>query len=104
MLPFDHSFERLLNLYELFAEVHGRSSAIEHVEGLFQDLRDSGPNPEQLDRLSALQAEWDEFVTNQKDLKMFQLAQEITDEVFGKGTYALQNHFDPSKGETFTKA
>lgn len=31
---------------------------------------------------------------------LYQLAQEITDKVMGKGTYVKLNKFDPSKGET----
>jgi hypothetical protein len=34
------------------------------------------------------------------DLRLFRLAQELTDRVFGKDTYVGLNHFDPSKGET----
>lgn len=34
------------------------------------------------------------------ELKMFQVAQEITDKYFGAGAYVKLNHFDPSKGET----
>lgn len=33
------------------------------------------------------------------ELKMFQLAQEITDKYFGPGAYVTLNGFDPSKGE-----
>lgn len=35
-----------------------------------------------------------------EDIRMYQLAQEITDEILGPGTYVGLNHFDPSKGET----
>jgi hypothetical protein len=35
---------------------------------------------------------------------LYQLAQEITDKVLGSGTYKRLNHFDPSKGETHSKA
>lgn len=34
------------------------------------------------------------------ELKMFQVAQEVTDKYFGPGTYVKLNGFDPSKGET----
>lgn len=34
------------------------------------------------------------------ELKLFQIAQEVTDKVLGPGTYKKMNKFDPSKGET----
>lgn len=38
-----------------------------------------------------------------RDLKLFQIAQRVTDETFGPGTYVRQNGFDPSKGETYRR-
>jgi len=35
-----------------------------------------------------------------EDLRLYQLAQKITDDVFGAGTYVGLNKFDPSQSET----
>jgi hypothetical protein len=34
-------------------------------------------------------------------MNLYRIAQQITDDVFGKGTYKRVNKFDPSKGETY---
>lgn len=34
-------------------------------------------------------------------MNLYQVAQQATDEVLGKGAYKRLNHFDPSKGETY---
>ena len=36
-------------------------------------------------------------------MNLYQLAQQITDDVLGKGTYKRLNKFDPSMGETRQK-
>jgi hypothetical protein len=43
-----------------------------------------------------------EMETEENDMakNMYQIAQEITDEVLGKGAYVKMNKFDPSKGQT----
>jgi hypothetical protein len=33
-------------------------------------------------------------------MNLYQIAQQVTDEVLGKGTYKQINKFDPGKGET----
>jgi len=37
---------------------------------------------------------------NDNEMSLFKIAQQVTDEVLGKGTYKRMNRFDPSKGQT----